>query len=94
MAEAEAYCDFCQLPLFMCWHGKRRGLPAVRSAVVAEVDWDHLEELAEQAEHEDSKPFPAAWGGLCHGCGDRWEPGDMIAWAADDGELVHASCVS
>jgi hypothetical protein len=94
MAEREPFCEPCGLPLAMCGHRAPVSRAAVAAAqTVGPVDWEHLDQLAEEGMTSDGAPFEAQYGGRCHGCGDRWEPGDQLAWSADDGELMHASCV-
>jgi hypothetical protein len=90
MAEAEPYCHAHQLPRAVCRCPASRGDLATAELTI--VDWERLEDLADQAMNEDSPPFQAQWPGTCHACGQRWEPGDMVAWSADDDELAHASC--
>lgn len=93
MAEVEPYCDRCQLPLVMCAHRGTVPRSAVRAAEAVAVDWAHIEELADQAMTADSRPFEARWAGTCPLCGQRWEPGDSLAWSADEDKPGHAGCV-
>lgn len=93
MAEKEPYCERCQLPLAMCVHRGTVPRSAVRAAEQVPVNWELVEQLAEQAMVSDSRPFEAQWGGTCPLCGQRWEPGDRLAWSADEDKPGHAECV-
>lgn len=87
------FCERCQLPLIMCAHRRPGRAAAVTAGGPPGPDWDHIDELAEQGFDGDSVPFGAQYGGRCRGCGERWDPDDMIAWSAGEGGLVHAECV-
>lgn len=93
MAEAEPYCERCQLPQLMCIHRGAAPRSAVVSAELVAVDWERLDQLAEQAMNSNGPTFEAQWPGKCTACGDRWEAGDRVAWSADDDGLGHADCV-
>lgn len=55
--------------------------------------FDEYAELAEQGETEPvSQPFPARYGGVCRACGDRFEPGDEIAYDRDEDGLICVEC--
>jgi len=58
------------------------------------IDWELCDEIAAMGLDRDyGPPFEALYSGRCP-CGGPWEPGDQIAWSADDDQFIHASCVS
>ena len=60
---------------------------------MAEPDWEHVAELAGEGMTAAAGPlFEARYPGTCHGCGERWAPGDKIAWGNGEDSFVCSGC--
>jgi hypothetical protein len=59
------------------------------------ICWDDLTDQAEQGMGGAVGPvIEAQYGGRCRGCGDRWEPGDLIAYGEDEDGWLCSSCAA
>jgi hypothetical protein len=83
---AEPWCEWSQLPQAACAHCRkdRRVVTAVLPDFGA---------LAETAGDRDTGPaIEALYYGTCRGCGERWEPGDMITYSEGEDGWVCVQC--
>lgn len=59
------------------------------------VDWDRAAESAEQVMASGPGPWILAeFYGRCKGCGEKTEPGDMIAFSEEDGGWISTCCLA
>jgi len=71
-------CERCLLPVSMCEHRLAQQSGA--------SFWDDLVSTVADAQGEGRTGplIETLYHGRCRGCGDRWQPGDLICW--DEGE--------
>lgn len=69
------------------------GLTGTDQYQVCASPWEGLAAMA--ADPPDTGPvIEARYSGHCRACGERWEPGDLIAYGEDEGGWLCEGCAS
>lgn len=86
---AEIFCEPCALPRAMCLHGLADREQEARDQLGF---WGGLMAVVEQETGRIGPLIEAQYSGWCPGCGERWEPGDLIGFDDEQGKWICAGC--